>query len=679
MKNDLPIERIPGIGTAYTKKLQSLNIFSVEDLIYHFPFRYEDYSNKSTINKLIPNQMQTVQGAISSIKNIRTRKGKFITVAKVTDGSGILEIIWFNQPYLTKSLKNGVNVSLSGKIKLDGRSLKMLAPAYEILKIRPILINNSDTLHTGKIVSIYPETEGLSSKWIRANISKILPNYLDDYQDILPRSALKRLKLNKLDWALENIHLPKSEKDITDSRKRLAFDEIFLVQIISLIRQKEWSDQLKASPMKIDQNILKDFITNLPFKLTHDQEKAIEEITSDINNSFPANRLLEGEVGSGKTIVAAVVSLVAALCGFETIIAAPTEILAFQHYDTLSKLFKKSKIDIGIWTGSKKQKGIITCGTHALLSSYKSKKGIGLVIVDEQHRFGVAQRNKLIYKGNKKLTPHLITMTATPIPRTLALTMYGELNLSLLSEIPGNRPKISTHVVPEKKRDNAYKFIADQIKKGRQAFILTPFVEPSETMQSVKSAVNEFEKLRSLFSDDISLGLLHGKLQSNEKASVINKFKSHKTDILVTTPVVEVGIDIPNATIMLIESAERFGLAQLHQIRGRVGRGEHKSYCFLFSDNKSEKSSLRLKSMENIDVGFELAEIDLKMRGSGELFGFKQSGFDPFRFADLSDLKTISMAQKEARRILSSDPSLKRHKYIDKKISTLRKSMSGPN
>ena len=701
MDPNLPIKDLPGIGRYYSQKLKRLDIKTVEDLVYHFPFRYDDFSKIETIGNVKEGEKLSIQGIVWQIKNIRTPRGKFVTTATVADQSGTIEVIWFNQPFLTKNIKAGMQISLSGKVDLNSNRLRLISPAYEIIRtshqllfesepIRPethgrrpqgrrLQRSDQSTLHTGRLVPIYPETEGLSSKWLRAKIAKILPHYLKVQKDYLPQEIILRLKLENLDSALFMIHFPKDYHQAQKGRKRLAFDELFLIQLITALRKKEWHETKVAPSMKVPQEQIASFIRKLPFKLTNAQEKAINEILTDMQRELPTNRLLEGDVGSGKTVVAAAASYITFLNGYDTLLAAPTEILTFQHQKTLEQILSPYAITVGIWTGSRKTRGQITCGTHALLTTFKAQRPVGLVIVDEQHRFGVAQRAKLFLDQSKELTPHLLTMTATPIPRTLALTLYGDLDLSVLDEMPAGRKAIATFLVPNHKRNDAYKFIEKQIGEGRQAFIITPFVEPSETMATVRAAKDEFEKLKGKFSPKIKLGLLHGRLKSKEKEAVINEFKNGQINILVATPVVEVGIDVPNAVVMMIESADRFGLAQLHQLRGRVGRGGHKSYCLLFSDSHSENSIKRLKSMERVHVGFELAEIDLKMRGPGEVFGLKQSGFVNLKLADLSNQRAIAQAQNEAKKLVEKDSSLTNCPLLTQKIARLQSEYIQPN
>lgn len=680
-----PIENLAGIGSYYLRKLKRLEIKTANDLIYHFPFRYNDFSQIAKIENLSAGEKMSVQGIVWQIKNLRTKKGKFITKAKIADQSGFVDVIWFNQPYLTRVIKTGIPISLSGKIEIEGSRPKLISPSYEILKNPALnfqmqnLVQKPQTLHTGRIIPIYPETEGLSSKWLRTKIAEVLPKYLKTQKEFLPPEITKRHNLETFQFALSKIHFPKNYKDIEKARKRLAFDELFIIQLAAVLRKANWRKGKKAPPMEIQEAEIESFENKLPFKLTNAQKRAIVQIVSDMQKTIPANRLLEGDVGSGKTVVAAFAALAAFLNHFDTQIAAPTEILAMQHQKTLKKILAPYGVKVGIWTKSQKIKGDITCGTHALLTSFKAKRQVGLVVIDEQHRFGVAQRARLFLEGSFKFTPHLLTMTATPIPRTLALTLYGDLDLSVLDEMPQGRQRISTFVVPNLKRNDAYKFIEKQIQNGRQAFIITPFIEPSETMATIRAAKKEFGQLKGRFSKKVTLGLLHGKLKSREKEEVISKFKKGKIHILLSTPVVEVGIDVPNATVMMIESAERFGLAQLHQLRGRVGRSHHKSYCLLFTDSNAPNSLKRLKSMEKIHVGFELSEIDLKMRGPGEVFGLKQSGFISLKIADLSDHEMISKVQAEAKKLIGKDESLKKYPLLLGKISQFQSKYAQPN
>lgn len=680
MQQNTPIVSLPGVGSFYTNRLEKLEISTVRNLVYHFPFRYEDFSQVEKIRDVENGQKLSIQGIILQIKNIRTRFGKFLTSATVSDQSGTIEVIWFNQPYLTKTLKAGTPVSLSGKVKMEGSHPKLMSPTWEVIRNQiPETRDQISTLHTGRLVAVYAETEGISSKWFRAKIALVLPRYLEKLDDYLPQNIINEEKLIPLSEALTKIHQPESFEDVELARKRLGFDELFLIQLVSQKRQIERKKSRIAPKMQMDPSKLDSLIASLPYQLTTAQKRAVSEILADLARSEAANRLLEGDVGSGKTVVAATAAYITHLNGFDTLLAAPTEILAFQHQKTLTDMLSGLGVQIGIWTGSKKLAGSITVGTHALLSTFKPERQVGLVIVDEQHRFGVAQRARLFLDNSQKATPHLLTMTATPIPRTLALTLYGDLDLSVLDEMPLGRQKIATFVVPNKKRQAAYGFIEKQVGEGRQAFIITPFVEPSESMVTVKAAVEEYEKLKSRFSKGIKLGLLHGKLKPKEKEKIINDFKANKIHILVSTPVVEVGIDVPNATVMMVESAERFGLAQLHQLRGRVGRGEYKSYCLLFTESNSDISTKRLKSMEKVHIGFELAEIDLKMRGPGEVFGLRQSGFFNFKIADITDRVLVSKAQKHARHTLENNPQLKSNPVLQKELSLLNPEYSQPN
>ncbi|MBI4231636.1 ATP-dependent DNA helicase RecG [Candidatus Peregrinibacteria bacterium] len=467
---------------------------------------------------------------------------------------------------------------------------------------------------------------------------------------------------------------------LLDARKRLAFDELFLLQLKVL--QKKWHWQNKASEketkiIKLEAEILKQAMTRLPFELTNAQKRVLKEILSDLQKDYPMTRLVQGDVGSGKTIVAALSALNTVKNGYQVAIMAPTEILAKQHYQTLIKVLQPFNINIQFIAGSttKKQKEDvirqmktgtmdIAIGTHALIQEGIGFKNLGLAIIDEQHRFGVKQRDILKQQGS----PHLLNMTATPIPRTLAITLYGDQDLSIIDEMPKGRQEILTRVVPEKKRQEAYLWIEDQIKKGRQAFVICPLIDESDVLE-VKSVLKEFEHLKENIFPNLHIGLLHGKLKQEEKDQIMENFKENKINILVSTSVIEVGIDVPNATIMLIEGSERFGLAQLHQFRGRVGRGEHQSYCFLFTGNLSEEGTTRMKAMEKYSSGFKLAEIDLELRGPGEIYGVKQSGIPDLKMASLTDSQTIEKARSAAEKIIAKDPLLKNHPILAEKIT----------
>ncbi|MBI2595840.1 ATP-dependent DNA helicase RecG [Candidatus Daviesbacteria bacterium] len=692
---------IPGIGSYFSWKLKKLNLNTLEDLIYHFPFRYDDFSAiKHTLEAQIGDKV-TIIGEVWSIKNIYTRYGKVLTQAIFNDGTSPVTLTWFNSAWLTKQIKAGDRLQVSGKISKYKNRFSIMMPVWEkISEIRnntPASRTKSEIrnpLHTGRLVPVYPETEGLSSKWLRAKISFFLPKILPQIEDPLPN----RIKENMLDLtkALGQVHFPSSWGEIEKARQRLGFDELFYLQLATLKSRHDW--ELKPTIEKFQISNFKfqivNFLDNLPFKLTTAQQKVIDEIMVDFEKTTPMNRLVQGEVGSGKTVVAAAAAFIAYLNGFKTLYMAPTEILAFQHYTTLSDLFKSFSVGVGIYTGSRKftssslrakrsnlKKKIasspsaprndvpdIIVGTHALLSSKLPTENVGLVIVDEQQRFGVEQRSLL---RSKAKVPHFLTMTATPIPRTVALTLYGDLDLSIIDKLPKGRKKVKTYVVPNKKRSDAYKFIEKKVRAGGQVYIITPLIEESETMLAVKAVKVEFERLKKEIFPKLNLGLLHGRLKSKEKEQVISDFKDGKINILVSTSVVEVGVDVKNATIMLIEGAERFGLAQLHQLRGRVGREEKQSYCLLFPSTEESSIKSRLKNLERIFDGLKLAELDLKIRGSGEIFGARQSGRFELKIASFQDLNLIEKTRAAAKQILAEDSTLAKYPQLALKLETI--------
>ncbi|MBI4036059.1 ATP-dependent DNA helicase RecG [Candidatus Daviesbacteria bacterium] len=660
MKLGTPLDQLIGIGPGLSYKLKKLNLNTVEDLIYHFPFRYDDFSAIKSSTEAQIGEIVTLQGEIWSIKNIFTRYGKVLTQAIFNDGQSPVALTWFNQSWLTKQIKTGDRLQISGKLSKYKGKLSIMAPKWE-----KQLPTSNVGIHTGRLVPIYPETEGLTSKWVRTKIDQLLPQIENQIQDPLPNFIQD--KMLDLPEAVKKIHFPQNYEDVQKAQERLGFDELFYISLATQKTRLAWREKPTVPPLQMYPNALEEFIKKLPFDLTNAQKKVIDEVLEDLKKDQPMNRMIQGEVGSGKTVVAAVIIYLLHLNNLKTLFMAPTEILAFQHFSTISRLLEPFSINVGIYTGSKKsiKNADVYIGTHALLSKKLLTQDVGLVIVDEQQRFGVQQRSFL--RSRAKL-PHFLTTTATPIPRTVALTLYGDLDLSVIDELPKNRQKIQTFVVLSKKRSDAYKFIEKKVKEGDQVYIITPLIEESETLKSVRAAKVEFERLQREVFPNLKLGLLHGRLKGKEKDQVMQDFKNFKIDILVSTSVVEVGMDVTNATIMVIESAERFGLAQLHQLRGRVGRGAKQSYCLLFTEIEEPSILNRLRNMEKIDDGMKLAELDLKIRGAGEILGTKQSGRFELKIADFSDIHLVEKTRKAASDILKIDPTLDKYPSLKAKL-----------
>ncbi len=631
----------------YARRLENLGIYKLEDFLYHIPFRYEDYSLISDIGKIQAGETVTVRGKVESIKNVYTRGHKMLERALVSDKTGNINILWFNQPFLTKIIKQGDTVSLSGTVESERGKPQMISPDYEV-------VYGGKAIHTGRLVPVYPETKGISSKWLRRQVFKLLEEK-DQIREYLPEDLIKENKLMPLGEAFEKVHFPDNLDQATNARERLSFDELFEMQLASLIRKKSWQKKVIKTPMKIDTQKIDGFIRSLPFTLTNSQTEAYKQILENLSSENPMNRLLEGDVGSGKTVVACIAIYAVFLNGFQSAFMAPTEILANQHFNTIKDFLSPFGLQVALATGTSKSKTgkfDVIVGTHALVYDKVTFDNLGLIVIDEQQRFGVEQRAKIRGKGDN---PHLLTMTATPIPRTVALTMYGDLDLSILKDMPTGRKQVKTWLVPPVKRDGAYDWIKQNVIKNKeQAFIVCPFIEESENMISVKAATKEFERLKTQIFPTLRLGLLHGKLKTGEKDEILDKFKRGQIDILVSTPVVEVGIDIPNATIMLIEEAERFGLSQLHQLRGRVGRSDKQSYCLLFTQSKNDVTLKRLKALETIYSGAELAELDLKLRGPGQIYGTVQHGIPRLKVASFSDFELIEKTRIEAQKILDN-------------------------
>ncbi len=686
------LSQFPAITVAMLARLKRLHVETVGDLLYHFPTRYEDYSEILAISDAILNEKASFEGIITSLESKKTwKKGLLIIEASLQDETGQIKLIWFNQKHILSVLKEGVSIRVSGKVIHDKDGLLCLtSPAFEF--------SQKSAVHTARLVPIYPETIGVTSKYLRWQIESILKKKLD-FPDPIPQNILDKLHLPTLTQALRSIHSPKNENEQLVARKRFAFDEMFLIQIKALQIKAQW-DTEKAIAFPLNEKYRQTFINKLPFQLTKAQEKAIQEIAHDLAKPSPMNRLLNGDVGSGKTIVAVLAILQVAQANHQVVILAPTEVLAKQHFESLLTFFRDEPFETALFTqayqriGSEHvnrdtllqsiQSGIarVIIATHAVLQKNIRFQNLSLVIVDEQHRFGVAQRAYLqqeattLNDGLDNAIPHFLTMTATPIPRTLTLSFFGNLDLSLLDEMPKDRKSIITRIASSQAdRKYVYQFIQREITKDRQAFVILPFVEESKTMTEVKAAIAEHKRLAEDIFPHLRIGLLHGKLKSKEKESVMMEFKDKKLDILVATSVVEVGIDIPNASVCLIEDADRFGLSQLHQFRGRVGRGKHQSYCFLFPGENASASNERLQAMVECMSGFDLAEKDLSIRGPGALFGTRQSGIPDIAMENIANIRLIQIARDEARTLLSSDPHLKQYPLLQKALRQFDKTI----
>lgn len=647
------------ISNSYAERLNNAGIFTVGDLLMQIPYKYRDTSQIEPISKLIENKEGMILGEVASITRIRA--GRYILVkANIFDDSGRIEAVWFNQPYIINTIKKGNKYLFEGKITEKGRYRSLNSPQYELWE------EDIETkkIHLGRITPFYESIGGLSSKWIRSKISSLKEIIPALKQEELSENLLKKYDLITENEALLKIHFPETFEDIDIARKRLGFDELLNLSI-KIEKELDERRKYKAISLNINEKIEKDFFLKLPYILTKDQHKAIEEIKLSLKQNYPMNRLLNGDVGSGKTVVAVLSALVAFSSGYSTLFMAPTTILAQQHYKSIKEMLKDINIDVLLLTSNnkmeiKEETPSIIIGTHAILHAKKLPKKIGLVIVDEQHRFGVLQRNKLkdLTTIGESVHPHYLTMTATPIPRTLTHILYGDMEISIIKELPKNRTPIKSYLVPHEKRDNCLEWIKKKIVESNyieQAFFILPLIEETEKIDA-KSAVDTYKKLSTGIYKDLNVGLLHGKLSEDEKNDILLKFNEKQINILVSTSVIEVGIDIPDATMMVIENAERFGLAQLHQFRGRIGRGKLESHCFVFAgDNvaKTSDANKRLKYFCTHLSGFDVAEYDLHSRGPGEVYGVMQSGIPKFKIADVLDLESVKLAREVAKIIMN--------------------------
>ena len=737
---DSPITAVKGIGPSSASRFAKLGVRTIRDMLYFFPHRHMDYGNQRCISELEVGGEQTLVATVWEARQVNLG-GRPGTEAIVGDETGNVRAVWFNQPYLAKRFRTNARLVLFGKVGVYRDKRVFESPEWELLE-------SEDVSYTDMLVPVYPLTEGLYPRTVRGLVKTIVSGWAPRLVDHLPEDVTSRCALMGLSQAIQQAHFPDSPESQDKARRRLAFDELFLIQVGVAARKLEWQETEASARFRIDAALLRRFSDSLPFRLTPAQERVLKEILSDVSQTRPMSRLLQGDVGSGKTVVTTAALMMAAANGCQGALMAPTEILAEQHFSTISGLLSRlgppdggaseemqdascresegvrrdefqtrpytsapknggsrglkarsATVSDGdarfllefrslppypfvmaLLTGSLKagekrkiQKAAIEggvhliIGTHALIQKGVEFQRLGLVVVDEQHRFGVLQRSALRQKG---ANPHVLVMTATPIPRTLALTLYGDLDLSVIDELPPGRVAIETKWLEPAQRQAAYNFVRRKIGEGRQAFVVCPLIEESESIEA-KAAVAEYRRLSEEIFPDLRLGLLHGRMSSAEKEAAMRSFKDRQLDILVSTPVVEVGIDVPNAVVMLIEGADRFGLSQLHQFRGRVGRGEHKSFCLLLSESLSFEVRERLRIIERTRDGFLLAEEDLRLRGPGEFFGTQQSGLPDLRMAKLSDVALLELARSEAIRLLESDRGLKRpeHRLLAKEVA----------
>jgi ATP-dependent DNA helicase RecG len=673
-----PVVKLPRVGDKMAEKLGRLGIATVGDLLFTFPRRYNDYSRMRPLNRLLPGETVSIVAEIESIARKQGRGGRPYLHVTLEDGTGVLHAFFFGQLWLQRQFKRGSMVVLSGKVERFRGAPSMTNPEWELLE--------REHLHTNRIVPVYPLTKGLSARTMRRLMRQALDDYGAAVPDYLPEAVLERTGFPELSWALEQVHFPDTAEHLEQARLRLSFDELFVFQMAVMAARRDWQ-AVPGQPLTVTDEWLNEALATLPFALTGAQRRALDEIRADLARDIPMNRLLQGDVGSGKTVVAALAMAMAVVNGRQAALMAPTSILAEQHARNVTRLLpafpgcehahirlltgntppaERQDIYGGLADGSVQ----VIVGTHALIQEGVTFANLGLAIIDEQHRFGVEQRATLRGKGTN---PHLLVMTATPIPRTLALTLYADLDLTLIDEMPPGRSPVETRILWPNERERAYSFIRAQLQKGHQAFIIYPLVESTDPDEVSSAAVDEFERLQRDIFPEFRLGLLHGRLSATEKEDTMAAFARGDIQVLVSTSVVEVGIDVPNATVMLIEHAERFGLAQLHQFRGRVGRGEHRSFCLLLTESPSDEATERLRALEETTDGFRLAEIDWKLRGAGDLLGVRQSGIGQFRLAELMNPHLVELAQREARTVYADDPSLARpeHFLLARRIAAL--------
>ncbi len=678
-----PITVLKGISANIASRFEKLGVHSVRDLLYFFPNRHLDYSQVKSVSEIVEGEEETIIANVWQAFESRPG-GRKSTEAVVGDDTGNVRVVWFNNPYVARNLPTNSRIVLSGRVRLFGGRFVFESPEWEPYQ-------DAELVHTGRLVPVYPLTRGLRSRQMRKLMKGFVDQWAGQITDFLPAQVRKRCNLIELPAAIAQAHYPEDEETKDRARERLAFDELFLLQLGVLSKKRDWQESQPGNPIPTDRRLLDAFVGSLPFTLTAAQDRVIAEILADLARPLPMSRLLQGDVGSGKTVVATAGLLQTVAAGFQGALMAPTEILAEQHFTTICRLFEANgheteedgpvrgfaglldrPVTVARLTGAtpaaqKRElkrriadgKVDIVIGTHALIQKDVEFHRLGMAVIDEQHRFGVAQRSVLRQKG---FNPHILVMTATPIPRTLALTLYGDLDLSVLDEMPPGRKDIRTRWLRPNQRASAYNFLRKETGEGHQAFIICPLIEESDAIQA-RAATIEYERLAGEVFPKLELGLLHGRLSAKDKEAVMRRFYGGETDILVSTAVVEVGIDVPNATVMMVESADRFGLSQLHQFRGRVGRGPEQSYCMLMAEEPSHVARQRLDIIEKVQDGFKLAEEDLKLRGPGEFFGTRQSGLPDLRMAKISDVALLERTRAEALRLFEEDRELEKPEH----------------
>jgi ATP-dependent DNA helicase RecG len=655
---ETPVASLKGMRKAMAEALARLGVVTIRDLLYYFPRAHYDYTDSRSISRLRVGVKTTLVGTIRDVRNNRTRRNIVITTATISDDTGTVAVRWFNQPYLAQQLPVGARIAITGEPDVNNGRITFVPRDYELIK-------DIELTHAARLVPVYPLTKGLYQRSLRQLIRRVLDEYVSAIEDYLPDALRERVRLPALPESVNQYHFPLDTRHREWAERRLAFDELLLIQLGLLLRKERWQQPEPGMAVPTDVELLGRFRASLPFALTGAQERVVGEILDDMSRPVPMSRLLQGDVGSGKTVVAAAALLQAASAGKQGVLMAPTEILAEQHFTTLQRLLEPFGIRCELLIGSTPKahrreiyaaaadgSAQVLVGTHALIQEGVTLADLGLAVTDEQHRFGVEQRATLRQKG---LHPHTLAMTATPIPRTLAMTIYGDLDVCSIDEMPpGRLPVITTW---SRTAAEAYGVVRDELRKGRQAFVICPVIEESAE-SDMRSVIAEHRELQSMTFSDFSVGLLHGRMKAAEKDATLEAFRRGEYHVLVATSVVEVGIDVPNATVMVIRDAHRFGLAQLHQFRGRVGRGGDQAFCVLLSSSEGDEARERLEAITATEDGFELAEEDLRLRGPGEFWGTRQSGLPTLRVAQLGDVQTIQLARRAAQEIVREDPEL---------------------